>query len=412
MRSSAIIGFTGKGLYNKPTKIDNVKDLHTNFGKKSNLTSTAEHLLYADHNPIIVRVEDESATALAYLLDENDTICMIVSAESPGFSGELTTVEIVRNPDFFSLIVLNSGEMVEFWGNLKPNQAEEIINFASRWITISVLKDTWPKAGIKEFCTEQKKISNIKLETILNAIKSTEDLDIEFISIPDCDSSEVINDVLWYLETERSSTILVIDPPWEFDLLQTYKWCKKIVPSDHGVIFWPWLNYDRRSIPSSGPILAAILSWPFVWKPIRTRLAGISDTAFSIHYDELAYLSKHDHFINLINKKNDSLVLDTHIFTLAGNKLSERRLLNYIEAKIIKVGTELLSAYNPISNNFRNNFIESSEYILQQVKDDQGINNYVLRINELTNPENFEVNIEVAIKNGVEIVNICFKFTQ
>jgi len=260
------------------------------------------------------------------------------------------------------------------------------------------------------FAPKQK--AEKRIGAILNAVKSTEDSDIEFISIPDCDSTGVINEVLQYLEEERPDVMLAIDPPWECDLLQTYKWCKELVPSDQGVMFWPWMNYDKKSVPPSGPVLTAILSWPFVWNPVRTKLAGVSDAAFSIHHDELVYLSKKEHFINIANKKNDSLILDTKVLTLGGSKLSDRRLLGYIKNKISKLGRELLSAHNPVSNNFRNNFIECSEYILQPIKDDQGINNYVIRVNEFCKPEEFEVDIELTIKDSVEFVNICFKFTK
>lgn len=414
MRSAAIIGYTGKGLFNTPTKIDNVKDLHTNFGKKSNSITVAEQLLFGDYNPVVVRVEDDTLTAVAYLADDDGTICMTIHADSPGASGNSTIIEITREAGSFSLLVMNNGEMVEFWGNLKPNDAEDIINLASKWIVVSVKKPTLPTICKVELRTPytRKIASTIDATAILNAIKSTEGSDIEFIALPDCDSAGIINGVLQYLEEERPDVILAIDPPWEGDLLQTYKWCKELIPSDQGIVFWPWMNYERKSVPPSGPVLTAILSWPFVWKPVRTKLAGVSDSAFSIHHDELVYLSKQEHFINIATKKNDSLILESKILTLGGSKLADRRLIGHVKNKISKLGMELLSAHNPISNNFRNNFIECSEYILQPIKDDQGINNYVIRVNEFCKPEEFEVDIELTIKDSVEIVNICFKFTK
>jgi hypothetical protein len=105
-------------------------------------------------------------------------------------------------------------------------------------------------------------------------------------------------------------------------------------------------------------------------------------------------------------------MLETRILTLAGSKLSDRRLLNHIKGKISRVGRELLSAHNPLSNNFRNNFIECVDYILKPIKDDQGLNNYVVQVNEFCKPQEFEVNLELAIKDSAEIVNICFKFTK
>lgn len=413
MRSVAIIGYTGKGLFNTPIKTDNVKDLHTTFGKKSNLTAVAEQLIYGDFSPLVVRVEEDTETASCYLVDEDDTICMVISADSPGLVGSLTVVEIAKeNNDTFSILVTNSGEMTEFWGNLTPANAEEIVNLASKWITISVMTEAIPAVGRTELRLDNKKPSEVKLKAILDAVKSVDDADIEFMSLPDCDSPEIINVVLQYLEEDRPDVILVIDPPWECDLLQTYKWCKELIPSEQGVIFWPWLNYERKSIPPSGPILTALLNWPFIWKPVRTKLAGVSSAAFSIHHDELAYLSKQEHFINMATKKNNSLLLDSCILTLAGSKLSERRLINYIKNKISKAGKELLRSHNPVSNKFRYNFIERSEYILQPIKDDQGINNYVIQVNEFCKPEEFEVNVELAIRDSIEIVNICFKFTK
>src|SRR5581483_8805304 len=138
MKSIGIIGFAGKGLANTPLKIDNVKDLHTNFGKQSNIVSVAEHLIYEDYKPILVRLEDYSNRASANLYDDNKSACVVVSADSPGFVGGLTTVEITRSSNTFNILVFNSGEMVEFWGDLTLSQAEEIVNFASKWINISV----------------------------------------------------------------------------------------------------------------------------------------------------------------------------------------------------------------------------------------------------------------------------------
>jgi hypothetical protein len=413
MRSAAIIGYTGKGLFNTPTKIDNVKDLHTTFGKKSNLTAVAEQLIYSDFSPLVVRIEEDTETASCYLVDEDDTICMVISADSPGFVGSLTVVEIAKEDNnTFSILVTNSGEMTEFWGNLTPANAGETVNLASKWITVSVMTKAIPAVGRTELQLNNKKPSEIKLKAILDAVKSVEDVDIEFISLPDCDSPEIINVVLQYLEEDRPDVMLVIDPPWECDLLQTYKWCKELIPSEQGVIFWPWLNHERKSIPPSGPVLVALLNWPFIWKPVRTKLAGVSSAAFNIHHDELAYLSKQEHFINIATKKNDSLVLETRVLTLAGSKLSDRRLFNYIKSKISKVGKELLRSYDPVSNKFRHNFIECTDYILKPIKDDQGLNNYVVQVNEFCKPQEFEIDLELSIKDSVEIVNICFKFAK
>lgn len=412
MRSAAIIGYTGKGSFNTPTKLESVKDLHTQFGKKSNVVAVAEQLIYSEYNPYVVRIEDFSETAKAMVLDDFGQTCMTIVADSPGSVGCKTTIEVTRDNSSFTIIVSNGGEMVEFWGFLTPSTAEENINLASKWITVSMSSKYFPRSGKFDLKMETKKRQALDLRAIMNAVKATEGLDVEFLSIPDCDNEEFINEVLVYLETERPDVMLVVDPPWECDLLQTYKWCKELIPSDQGVIFWPWLNYERKSVPPSGPVLAAVLGWPFVWKPVRTKLAGVSDAAFSIHHDELAYLSKQEHFINLTTKKNDLLVVDARILTLAGSKFSERRLLNYIKNRISTLGKDLLRAYDPISGNFKHNFIESSEYILQPIKDDQGINNYLIQVNEFCKPGEFEVNVELAIRDSAEIVNICFKFTM
>lgn len=412
MKAAAIIGYTGKGLFNTPRKIDNVTDLHTNFGKKSNATSVAEQLLFADYKPVVVRLEEDAALATANLLDENGTVCMTITADSPGMTGASTTVEVTREGNRFSLLIFNNGEMVEFWGNLTSTDAEEVINFGSKWIVVKVQSDSLPKKSINELHIENRKYPRINLDVIIKALKSIEDWDIEFISIPDCDSPGTINGVLQYLEDNCPETMLVIDPPFEFDLIQTHKWCKSIITSEQGVLFWPWLKYERRSIPPSGPVIAAMLSWPFVWKPVRTKLNGVSEPTFSVHHDELAYLSRQEHFINLATKKLDSLVLESKILTLAGSKLSERRLLNHLKGQVSRIGKSLLSAHDPISNNFRNNFIECCEYILRPIKDDQGINSYLVQINEFSKPDELVVNLELSIRDSVEIVNMCFKFTK
>lgn len=410
MISVAIIGLADKGLFNAPAKIETVKDLHTIFGKKSNLVSTAEQIIYEDHKPIAVRLEDDSPTASAYVLDEDDTICMVVDADSPGRVGEATSVEITRGDDTFNLIVFNSGEMVEFWGNLKPEQIDETVNFASKWINISLHKQNLPLSGVVKLSIEGKPTQQVKLESVLRALESIKHLELDFILMPDCNSFDMINDVIGYLEEERPNTVLIIDPPKNYDLVDAYKWCKQIVPSDNVAAVWPWLNYERKKIPSSGSVLAAILKWPHPWRAARVKLAGTS--SFEIHHDEIAYISKQEHAINVLDKKNGYLFVDSNIMTLAGNKLSERILLNYIRSEISKLGTDLLTVYDPVSYSFRNNFLESCEYILDQIREGQGINNYDILVNELTQPKLFEVNIEIAIRDSAEIVNICFKFTK
>jgi len=412
MRSAAIIGYTGKGLFNTPTKVEDVKELHTTFGKKSNVTLVAEQLLFADYQPTVIRLEDDTPLASGFIVDEGGGICLSITAESPGVSGHHTNIEITREGDRFGMLVSNSGEMVEFWGNLSISDVEENINLASKWITVRVVNAVVPKSQKLDLRIESKKRSELKFATVLSALKSMDNLDVEFISLPDCDSPEIINKVLQYLEEDRPEIMLVIDPPWEHDLLQTYKWCKSLMASEQGVIFWPWLNYERKSVPPSGPVIAALLSWPFVWKPIRTKLNGVSDAAFSIHHDELAYLSKQDHFINLATKKNESLVLENRILTLAGSKLAERRLLNHVKGQISRIGKSLIMAHDPISNNFRNNFIECCEYILKPIKEDQGVNNYLVQINEFSRPEELEVDLELLLRDSVEIVNMSFKFTR
>ena len=411
MRTTAIIGFTDKGFIGSPQNVEDVQDLHISFGKKSNVVTVAEQLLYSDHKPIIFRLPENNQLATGVFKDIYGDVCMSINADSPGAIGNLTTVEVTKNGEAFDLLVFNSGEMVEFWRNLKPDQAMEAINFSSKWICVKQIKDTLPESSVINLSTRQQyKKPIIKSENVILALRALEEYDLEFVIIPDCQSHKVINSVLEYLELESPNTILIIDPPWEDDLLQTYQWCKSLHPSNCGVIFWPWLNYEGKNVPPSGAVIAAVLNWPFPWRATQKKLAGISGTMLMAYQDELVFLSRQEHFINVLNR--DSLVLDNNIMTLAGVKLTQRRLLNYIKSNIGKKGTSLLSLYESTSDKFRHNFIEFVEYIMKQVKEDQGIINYNLQINELCRNEEFEIALEILLKDSSEIVNICFKFTK
>lgn len=407
MRLAAIIGPTGKGPFNTPVKIENIKELHSNFGRNSDLVFTAEQLLFGGHIPIVVRIHETSNTAQAYLTDQEDQICMLVSADSPGYEGNATSVEIINNKNVFSIKVYNNGEQVELWGNLKTSNVKDIVNIFSQWIKIEPVSHNLPESGIVQLSSEEE--SNISSDDFFNAVKSLDDFDFEFISVTDCEDTNEINKIIRYIAEGRQNSTLVINPPLGYDVLDTYKWCKSLIPSEYAVLFWPWVICDKRIMPPAGPIMNYLLNSPFPWKLTNEKLAGFTDLQFSICKDELAYLSKKDNFINLIKSKNGAYV-DKKIRTLSGDALAERSVISYVKSKVSKIGLELLKFYDPYDKIFKDEFIKSCDYILNQVKEDCGIINYEIKVYELSKPDGMVALI--GIMNCKEFLQIEFKFTR
>ncbi len=245
---------------------------------------------------------------------------------------------------------------------------------------------------------------------MINGIKSIENDEFEFIVITDCREHEIINAALDYIEEEKPNSILAIYPPQEYDLFEAYKWCKNLNQSDYGFILWPWLECEKKFAPPVGAVLSNFLNQPFQWKIGHGRLNGVNNVKFSVHKDEKIYLSNKNNPINIIKNRDFSCIISKQVKTLADNQLSHRRLLSHIKSKISKVGIDLLSSYDFYNQAFEAKFIKSCEYILQQIKEDQGINNYKVQVFESVKPKGV-----LAIINLVsmkEFLELEFKFSK
>lgn len=404
MKSIAIIGRAGKGQVNTPIRVESLTELNNNFGKSSNLIVAAKQLLYENISPYIVRIEAVEGLAKTKALDETKEVCMELYADSPGFIGNYTTVNFINKGSSFDLEVYNMGERVEFWGDVTFEKLE-LINLTSNWIRLNSVKATLPTSGFLSLSTQEKVL--IDQSAFLTALKSI-NCHVEFVLMPDCDDVDVINEALEYCS--ENNLILLIDPPADYNLFETYNWHKGLSNTEAGVLCWPWVICEFNAVPPSASVAAMLLDWPFPWQPVRSKLSGIDNLTTKLRHDEKAYLSSRKHSINVIGK--EGFLLNNKVITLAGSRLSERRLLNYLEAKIIEIGEKLLEAYEPLDTNFRNKFMESCEYILQQTKDVQGISAYYIQINDAVNPEELIVEVTIEKTEGGEIINIGFKFIR
>jgi hypothetical protein len=411
MGSVAILGFSGKGLLNSPIKVTSLKDLYDNFGRNSNLVYISEQLLYGSNSPIVMRTDEISSiqTAKTYLTDKSDKVCMIVCADSPGYTGASTTIKVDSNDKTFSLEVYNCGERVEFWGNLNANSVRENVNLFSKWIQIQILSPNLPVSTTKDLNLVDTSFEKDASDLLLNGIKVLEDHDFEFLVTPDCSNPEIINSILDYIERERQDVILAITPPSSYDLFETYKWCKSLKVSDYGFVLWPWVVSEKKVIPPTGPVLNHLLNSSFPWKINSGKLSGIDEVQFKVYKEEMIYLSNKENFINLIRKK-DGLFFDKNLRTLAGNRLADRRMLSYVKREVTKLGKSLLKTYDAYGQNFRDKFIKPCEYILEQVKDGRGINNYGIQVYELSKLDGFLAIINLV--SSREFLNIEFKFIR
>lgn len=406
MNKIALIGPTGKGPINTPIYVHNLQELTDNFGNHSNLVSVAQHLIFSGHAPLIVRVANKFLQTASVKIESDQKSCMVISADSPGLEGTLTSIDVSINQDeTFNLEVYNSGQRVEFWGNLDLATVEETINFASKWIDLKVLGNTLPPPKLYQLkCNHIS--SPDEIQSYQNAFKILDDFDFEFLALPGCSSLKIINEAIEHCE--EKDQILIIDSPKEYKLLETYKWCKYLTPSDSAMVVWPWIRNKKTYAPASGVILSNLLSWPFMWQSGKMKLTGITGTEFEVFNDELAYISKEKHTFNLI-KSPDSLVNNT-LKTLSGKKVSRRRLLASVKRDIKKMTIDLMQSYKATDAVFREKFMDAAEYILNQIKEDQGINNFFVQIDELTKAEEFSLSIGVQLIDTLEFVNIEFKF--
>jgi hypothetical protein len=413
MKKTALIGPAGKGPINTPIYVHNIQELVDNFGSHSDLVSTAQHLIFSGHTPLIVRVAGPQSLQTPYvrIKDKNQKLCMVIGADSPGSEGILTSIDVSHNQDdTFNLEVYNSGQRVEFWGNLNLQSVEETINLASKWINLKIVNKSLPPPKLYQLKCEENLFNPRKEDEphiYLNGLRTLEDFDIEFISMPGCSSIKAINFAIEHCE-ERDR-ILVIDSPKGYKLLETYKYCKYLTPSDNAMIAWPWVLNNKSFAPPSGVILSNLLSWSFVWQPGKLKLTGITGTEFEAFSDELSYISKEKHIINIIKTNPDS-VINNVLKTLDGNKVSKRRLLAGVKRDIKKATVDLLQNYKPTDPIFRGKFMSVTEYILNQIREDQGINNSLIQVNELTKEEEFSVSIGVQLIDTLEFINIEFKF--
>jgi hypothetical protein len=379
-------------------------------------------------------------------------ISCTITADSVGLDGNYTTV-VIKNDTAggtFSMKVFTNGNPVESWGNLTKDENSQYyvgtyLNLVSDYIRVS--DDTTVGAppadttdqgitlsggtdGVPTDPDDQDTLligSPISFSGIF-ALSEPEQIDIDLVAVPGHSSTRVIVALLDMCQNYRSDCLAIIDPPFGLTPSEIVNWQNGSHPlnnvrfdSDFGALFWPWVkvrdNYNAENVwvPPSGNILATIcrsdtIAFPWFAPAGYTRgiVPGILDVYSKPTVAERDLMYGYRNCINPIISFPD--VSD---FLLWGQKtlqrmpsaldrINVRRLMFYIEKNVKAQAKALL--FEPHTAQLRNRFVLGAKRILDNVKANQGIYDFVIKCDEELNPPDVIDRNEMRARIGVQPV--------
>lgn len=370
-----------------------------------------------------------------------------VTADTAGQDGNATQIVVTNNirEGNFNIEVYNNGGQVEAWGGLVKDESsrfyvETFLSLSSDWIRVTdITSVTGPPSngtytlsggtdGIPSDPDEQDAlvIGNSLAFTGMYALSEPEQIDIDLIAAPGHSSTSVITAMLDLAQNLRQDTLVIVDPPFGLTVKEITAWQNGTHPlnttrfdSDFGALYWPWVklrdNYNRIDIwaPPSGSVMATIarsdqLAAPW-WAPAgitRGIVPNITDVFSRPTLEERDLMYGNRNAINPIIQ-----FVDVDGFLIWGQKtlqrrptaldrVNVRRMLFYVEKRIRKASRSLL--FEPHDDQLRNQFIRMATDILDTVKNQRGINDFIVQCDtELNTPDVIDRN-EMRARIGIQ----------
>ena len=399
---------------------------------------------------------DEVGAATAGLLTGptavNNTPTFTITADSPGIEGNYTSILVTNDTEgnTFNIQVFSDGNPVESWGNLTKDQASQYyvgtyLDLVSDYIkcvdntTVTNPPKNSPATGdalsggtdgLPTDPDDQDAllIGNVNAFTGLYALSEPEQIDIDLVAVPGHSSTSVVLAMLNLCQNYRQDSLAIVDPPFGLTPQEIVDWQNGVHPlnttrfdSDFGALYWPWVKvrdtYNNLDVwvPPSGAVLATIcrsdnLSFPWFAPAGVTRgvVPGITDV-----YTQPT-LTERDLMYGNRNAINPIIVYpDIDGFLVWGQKtlqrrptaldrVNVRRLMFYLEKNIRSQSRALL--FEPHTASLRSRFVDLANGILQNVKTNQGVYDYVIKCDEEINTPDVIDRNEMRARIGVQPV--------
>ena len=387
-------------------------------------------------------------TGTAYV---GTTPTFTVTADSPGIDGNDTQI-VITNEDggTFNIQVFVGGDPVEAWGNLTKDESSTLyvgtyLDLVSDYIRITDntavsappantggtgLVLTGGSDGIPTDPDDQDNllIGNAAAFTGLYAFSEPEQIDIDLLAVPGHSSTSVVFALLNVCQNYRQDCLAIVDPPFGLTPREIVDWQNGVHPlnttqfdSDFGALYWPWVkirdtfnNLDVW-VPPSGAVLATIarsdnLSFPWFAPAGLNRgvVPGITDVYAQPTLEEKDMMYGNRNAINPIVTYPDIAG-----FVIWGQKtlqrrptaldrVNVRRLMFYLEKNIRAQSRALL--FEPHTAALRSRFVDLANGVLQNVKTNQGVYDYVIQCDEELNPPDVIDRNEMRARIGVQPV--------
>lgn len=374
-----------------------------------------------------------------------------VYADSPGIDGNDTQILVTNETGgIFNIQVFSNGAPVESWGNLTKDESSRYyvgtyLDLVSDYI--KVVDDTTVLAppanspatglslsggtdGIPTDPDDQDSLligSSVGF-TGLYALSEPEQIDIDLVAVPGHSSTSVVLALLNLCQNYRQDCLAIIDPPFGLTPQEIVDWQNGVHPlnstqfdSDFGALYWPWVKirdtYNSLDVwvPPSGAVLATIarsdsIGFPWFAPAGTTRgvVPGITDVYTQPTLTEKDMMYGNRNAINPIVTYPDIAG-----FVVWGQKtlqrrptaldrINVRRLQFYIEKNISVQSKNIL--FEPHTASLRSKFVDLANGVLQNVKTNQGIYDYVIKCDEELNTSDVIDRNELRARIGIQPV--------
>lgn len=264
--------------------------------------------------------------------------------------------------------------------------------------------------------------------TGLYAFSEPDQLNIDLLAAPGRSATRVIENMIIVCEQYRQDCLAIIDPPSNFSPKEIIQWQNGVHPlnnrkldSDFAALYWPWVairdGYNGLNVfaPPSGSVLATIArsdSIAFPWfapagltRGVCPGVLGVQDKPTALEKDQMY---GNGNAINpIISYAGSSNFVIWGQKTLqrrptALDRINVRRMLFYIEKAVKNVSQSLL--FEPHTAQLRERFVTLAQRIIDPVKINQGIYDYIIKCDEDLNPPDVIDRNEMRARIGVQPV--------
>lgn len=385
-------------------------------------------------------------------------VSFTLTADSAGIEGNNTMARITNDTreGVFTLEVYSNSVQVESWGYLTKDQTsryyvETFLAFASDYLraedntAISAPPadgDYDLAGGTDGIPADPDDQDTLLIGSTLNysgmyALSEPEQIDIDIIAIPGHSSTSVIVALLDMCQNIRMDCMAIVDPPFGLTVNEIIQWQNGTHPlnstrfdSDFGAMYWPWVkirdSFNRVDVwvPPSGSIMAVYARSDNLAAPwfapagvTRGQIPGVTDVFQRPTLEERDLMYGNRNCVNCIVQfadLQDFLVWGQKTLQrrpTALDRVNVRRLMFTIEKQIRAKSKTLL--FDPHDDQFHQKFIQLASSILDGIKSERGIYDYIINADdELNTPDVIDRN-EFRARIGVQPVRaVEFMFIE